>query len=189
LFLAIPACNRFTPVAPDRGEEVYVDVPGSVGFDIKLADSGNGSFRVTANYTSQGRTAKFRVEFGPPKTIDFPMRAGEGRFVSEPGSDASVLLLDLKKALEAKALPNKVQRSESLPFTFVNIGEDLSQAPGGGFNVDPPGNWTAMKLFLGKGKQESQLFLNINPVIRKGQFSIKDPDYGDLALVQLAKVL
>jgi hypothetical protein len=31
------------------------------------------------------------------------MRMGEGTFAAEPGSDASVLLFDLKKALEAKA--------------------------------------------------------------------------------------
>ena len=131
LLLATPACNRSTTAAQDRTEEAYVPVPGSVGFDIELFDSGNGSFRLNANYTSQGRTARFRVEFGPAKTVgdskDFPMRAGEGRFVAEPGSDASVLLFDLKKALEAKAIPAEVHRLESLPFTFVNIGEDLSR--------------------------------------------------------------
>jgi hypothetical protein len=195
LLLGTPACNRSTTAAQDRTKEAYVPVPGSVGFDIKLFDSGNGSFRLNANYTSQGRPAKFRVEFGPAKTVgasdskDFPMRAGEGRFVAEPGSDASVLLFDLKKALEAKAIPVKVKRLESLSFTFVTIGEDLSQAASGGFNSAPPGNWTAMKLFIGEGEHEGQVFLNINRAIRKGQFSIKDPDYGDHVLAQLAKVL
>jgi hypothetical protein len=107
----------------------------------------------------------------------------------EPGSDAGILLFDLKKALEAKALPSKVQRVESLPFTFVNVGDNLSRAAGGGFNAAPPGNWTAIKIFIGEGEQEEQVFLNINPVIRKGQFSIKDTDYGDLLLAHLAKVL
>jgi hypothetical protein len=166
-----------------------------VGFDIEPFESGNGSFRLMATYTSQGRTAKFRVEFGPAKPVgakdskDFPMRVGEGRFVAVPGSDARVLLFDLKNALEAKMLPSKVQRLERLPFTFVNIGDGLSQAASGGFNAAPSGNWTAIKLFIGEGEQEAQVFLNINPVIRKGQFSIKDPDYGDLVLAQLARVL
>jgi hypothetical protein len=75
------------------------------------------------------------------------------------------------------------------PTTFVNIGENLSQGVNGGFNVAPPGNWTAIKIFIGEGEQESEVFLNINPVIKKGQFSIKDADYGDLVLAQLAKVL
>ena len=195
LLIATPACNRSTTAAQHRTEETYVPVQGSVGFDIEIFDCGNGSFSLMAKYTSQSKTAKFRVEFGPSKTVgaadskDFPMRVGEGRFVAERGSDASVLLLDLKNALEAKSLPSKVQRLESLPFTFVNIGEDLSQAAGGGFNASPPGNWTAMKLFIGEGDQEAQVFLNLNPVIGKGQFSIKDSDYGDLVLAQLAKVL
>ncbi|HWW13076.1 MAG TPA: hypothetical protein VN310_00325 [Candidatus Dormibacteraeota bacterium] len=200
LLLIAPACNRSTTAAQGRTAEAYVPDSGSVGFDIEPSESGNGSLRLKATYTSQGRTAKFQIEFGPAKTLgakdskdfpmkDFPMKVGEGRFVAEPGSDASVLLLDLKKALEAKALPSKVQRLDNLPFTFVNIGENLSQGASGGFNAAPPGNWTAIKIFIGDGEQEAEVFLNINAVIRKGQFSIKDAEYGDLALAQLAKVL
>jgi hypothetical protein len=86
--------------------------------------SKDGSFSLMATYVSLGKTAKFRVEFGPAKTMDataakdFPMKTGEGRFVAEAGSDASVLLLDLKKALEAKVNPSNVQRLNSLPFTY-----------------------------------------------------------------------
>jgi hypothetical protein len=195
LLLTTAACERSKTAPQARIAEAYVPESGSVGFDITTFESVNGSLRLTAIYTSQGRIAKFRVEFGTAKTLgandskDFPMKVGEGRFVSVPGSDASVLLLDLKKALEAKALPSKVQRLESLPFTFANIGEHLSQAANGGFNAEPPGNWTAIKIFIGEGEHEADLFLNINEVTRKGQFSIKDPDYGDLALAQLAEVL
>jgi len=46
-----------------------------------------------------------------------------------------------------------------------------------------------MKLFIGEGDQEGEVFLNTNLVIKKGQFSIKDPDYGDAVLAQLARVL
>jgi len=141
------------------------------------------------------RPLRFNGQPYPAKTVgakdskDSPMRMGEGRFVAEPGSDASVLLFDLQKALEAKALPSKVQRLQSLPFTFVNIGDNLSQGASGGFNAAPPGNWTAIKVFIGEGEQEAEVFLNINVVIKKGQFSIKDAEYGDLVLTQLAKVL
>ena len=72
----------------------------------------------------------------------------------------------------------------------ASIGSlDLSQAPGGGFNTNPPGGWTAMKIFIGEGEQESEVFVNLNPAIGKGQFSIKDADYGDKVLKQLATVL
>lgn len=195
LLLATPSCNRSTTATQGRTAEAYVPDSGSVGFDIAALEDGNGSLQLMAIYTSQGRTARFRIEFGPAKTVgakdpkDFPMKVGAGRFVSVPGSDASVLLFDLKKALEAKALPSKVQRLESIPFTFANIGENLSQAPSGGFNAEPSGNWTAIKIFIGEGEQEAELFLNLNQVTKKGQFSIKDSDYGDLALAQLARVL
>jgi hypothetical protein len=46
-----------------------------------------------------------------------------------------------------------------------------------------------MKIFIGEGDQEGDVFLNLNPVIKKGQFSIKDPDYGDIVLARLAQVL
>ena len=32
------------------------------------------------------------------------------------------------------------------------------------------------------------MFLNLNPVIKKGQFSIKDAEYGDIVLAHLARV-
>ena len=117
------------------------------------------------------------------------MTFGKGTFVAVEGSDASTLLVDLKQALEAKTIPATTSRVKSLPFTFVNLGDGQSQSPGGGFRSNPPGNWTAMKIFMGEGKQESEVFLNLNTVMKKGQFSIKDADYGDLALSEFAKVL
>jgi hypothetical protein len=44
-----------------------------------------------------------------------------------------------------------------------------------------------MKIFVARGDREGQVFLNLNPVLKKGQFSIKDADYGDMVLAQLAQ--
>ena len=146
-----------------------------------------------ATYESHGRAAHFGIELGPFTGAggdrDFPVKFGKGRFLAEAGSDASILLADLKKVLQAKTLPVGAPRSASLPFTFANIGDNLSQAAGGGFNEKPRGSWTAMKIFLGEGDQEAEVFLNYNLTMKKGQFSMKDPDYGDLVLRELAKVL
>jgi hypothetical protein len=46
-----------------------------------------------------------------------------------------------------------------------------------------------MKIFIGKGDQEGQVFLNLNPVSSGGQFSIKDSEYGDIVAARLAEVL
>jgi len=168
---------------------------GSVAFDIAPLGGNNGSTQWMATYTSQGKTAKFRIEFGPEKaapTKDLkavPVSFGTGRILAEPGSDSSALLPDLAKALEAKHAPARVKRVSFLPFTFVNIGTDLSQAPGGGFSAKPSGHWIATKIFIGEHDQEGQFFLNINPATNKGQFSIKDADYGDIVISGLAQVL
>jgi hypothetical protein len=47
----------------------------------------------------------------------------------------------------------------------------------------------AIKIFLGQADEEAEFFLDINPAIRKAEFSMKHPNYGDLAGSQLAKVL
>jgi hypothetical protein len=188
LLLLLTGCSR-----GERRSSVadtYIPDASSVAFDIEPIKGSSGSQQWTATYTSQGKTAHFRIELGvshPSK--DSSIKSGEGRFVAEAGSDASALLADLQKALEAKNLPKSSGRIANLPFEYANLGDNLSQASGGGFGTKPPGNWTAMKIFIGEGEHEGEMFLNINSTIKKGQFSIKDPDYGDLVLAELAKVL
>ena len=175
--------------------ETYISDPNSVGFDITPLPSDGSSHLWLATYSSQGKIAKFRIELGPSTPIndkesrEFDVKSGKGMFIPEPGSEASVLLADLKRALEAKTIPTKVRRVGSLPFQFVSLGKNQSQAVGGGFNAKPPGNWIPMKIFIGEGESEGEVFLNLNPVIKKGQFSIKDEEYGDIVLTYLAQVL
>ena len=175
--------------------EPYLADGSSVAFALEILQSGNGSQQWRGTYASQGKVAKFRIEFGPATPAeteagkDFNIKAGEGRLSPEAGSDSSVLLADLRKALQAKIQARPAPRRSSVPFTFANLGENLSQTAGGGFSAKPPGNWTTLKIFLGEGVQEGEVFLNLNPKIGKGQFSMKDPDFGDLVLMELAKVL
>lgn len=194
-FIVAGACNHPSTGTHEQVEDHYLLDPNSVGFDIEPLKGDDSTHQWLATYTSHGKTARFRIELSASKplegrdSLDFDFESGTGRFIAERGSDASVLLADLKKALEAKTSPAKVQRVSTLAFKFVSFGKNNSQAPGGGFNVKPPGNWTPMKIFMGKGEQEGQLFLNLNPVLKKGQFSIKDQEYGDIVLAQLAQVL
>src|SRR5438270_1510179 len=113
--------------------EQYLSDSASVGFDIEPADAQGLELKYIATYKSGGKTARFRVEFTTSKPVDdkesreFHIQTGRGKFVAEPESDASVLLADLKRALGAKVLPSKVQRTSSIPFTFVSFGENQSQ--------------------------------------------------------------
>ena len=188
------ACNRPLQGTQEHASETYIPVPGAVSFDIKPLSTFEG-YAWLATYQGQGKTARFRIELAKADSLDdaesrsFDIKSGQGRLVAEPGSDASALLKELRTALEAKSLPAKVRRVSTLPFTFVTFGQHQSQATDGGFSSNPPGNWTPMKIFIGEGEQEGEVFLNLNPVLSKGQFSIKDPDYGDIVLRQLASVL
>jgi hypothetical protein len=194
LSTAAVACNQSVRGTQEHASDTYISVPGAVPFDIQPLPSKAGP-EWLATYQAHGKTARFRIEFRDAHnlddrdSLDFDAMSGKGRFVAEPGSDCSALLSDLKVALEAKSLPAKVRRVNTLPFTFVSFGRNQSQAPDGGFFADPPGNWTPIKIFIGHGDQESQVFVNVNPILRKGQFSVKDPEYGDIVLKQLAGVL
>ena len=46
-----------------------------------------------------------------------------------------------------------------------------------------------MKIFLGEGESEGEVFLNFNSAVGKAEFSIKASDYGDFVMAELAKVL
>jgi hypothetical protein len=165
-------------------------------FDMELLPgSGGGTQQWIGTYNASGKIARFRMDFGAPESTpgktaaEPPVKSTEGTLLPEAGSDSSVLLADLQKALHAKTAPQIPVTKTSIPFTCIYLGENLSQASGGEFSANPPGNWTAMKLVFGDGARESQILLHINASTRKGQFSMKDPRYGDLALAELAKAL
>src|SRR5262245_1139066 len=189
LFLAVLGCKSAAPKEPP-----YSPGEGAVAFDLVL-ESGpsnmQGPTKWLATYQSGGHAARFRLEFGSTKESSqkpLPISFGKGRFVAVPGSDNTALMAELQEALEAKGLPEKSGRAESLPFEFVNLGCDLYRTPTG-LSGDRKGNWCAIKLFLGNGQKEGEVFLNLNSALGKGEFSLKDPDYGDFLVAELARVL
>jgi hypothetical protein len=175
--------------------EPYISDPNSVEFDISPLPGNDGSRQWLATYSGQNKTAKFRIVIGPPvpmnseKDTGMKMSSGSGAILAVPDSDSSTMLAALAKALEAKHVPAHAQRASRLPFTYVILGENNSQASGGGFSEKPAGSWTAMKIFVGDGEDEGEVFLNFNSVSRKAQFSEKDVDYGDTVVAKLATVL
>jgi len=190
----LSACHWHTSTQGPAAEP-YIADSYSVGFDIAPIQSGNGAMQWLATYASQGRIARFKIELDAASAGDSKdssnFKFGKGSIQAVPGSDASVLLTALEKALEAKRLPAHVQRSGSLPFTYAILGENQSQISGGGFNDKPAGHWTAMKIFIGSGEENDngEVFLNFNSATGRAQFSEKDSGYGDFVLAKLATVL
>lgn len=184
LLVILAGCNRSVQLIQKSPEpEAYVSDQGSLGFDLNqvLPDR-----EFIANYTAREKTARFRIQLDSPDPTAKNFAVGKGRFLPEPGSDSAAILTDLAKVLEAKKVPKKVTRAPSVPFEYVILGENMSKGKNG-FGVSPEGNWLVLKLFF--DNDDAELFLNLNPAINKGEFSIKDPDYGNYLIAQLAKVL
>jgi hypothetical protein len=182
------------PTHPPRleGIEAGAAVESAVTFDIAPAPSNGGKTEWMATYVSQGKTARFGIELGQGREVGVAginIQTSEGRLIAQAGSDASVLLIDLKKELQAKKFPAKVKRASSLSFNFAMLGEDQSRSPTGGFTSKPPGDWIAYKLTFEEGDEEGEVYLNLDPAAKKGEFSIKDADFGDFVLAKLATLL
>ena len=131
-----------------------------------------------ATYTNEGKTAQFRISL-PHKAL------GSGTFSREEKSDTSVLLRDLGKALRGK-VPDKVDQVDELTVTFYVLGDKMSKTEKGSFKGGGQGDWLLVKMFV--FHDEAEFYLNINEKTGKGEFAMKDPDYGDRVLKELAKV-
>lgn len=194
--LAPIACRRSAPPQANAVGGPYIPSAGSVPFDVSHVKGGDEvAGEWVATYASHGRTARFRIVIDPP---DAGLSAvDQGRFIAEPGSDAAPLVSDLKKALEADSLPEKVKRLPELPFEYTVFGDHLSQVPGGGFQPNPAGNWTTLKVLIedgddsmrDEGDDQVEVFLNLNAALKKGEFSIRESDDGDAVVERLAQVL
>jgi hypothetical protein len=136
---------------------------------------------------------KFRLEMllKTPKEKELFVFS-KGAIIREPDRDGTTFLKEVARAIEAKAdLPQKSEHKDRLDFGTTILGMAQSRHGnnniiGGCFASDPPGNWIAFKLFLADG--DGEIYLNINPVIGQGEFSLKDPDYGEVVLRELATV-
>jgi hypothetical protein len=132
------------------------------------------------------------VSCGPDKflvNLITPAQQGErfafttGRFCRYQKADARQCLESIARALEAKKIETPRERSECLPFQAAILGQDLNH----NLSSDPPGTWLAAKLFVADG--EGELYFNLSPKTGEAEISIKDSEYGDIVVRELAKVL
>ena len=109
--------------------------------------------------------------------------------MAAPGSDIGAQLEDLKTVLEAKQLAVHTALVRDVPLDALVLSEKQSENAGGGFSNKPPGVWVIVKLALPKGGDDDEVFLNINPLLGKSEFPIKDEPYGDFVVQELGRVL
>jgi hypothetical protein len=162
LGVLLTGCRGHSSTQEMAKAEPYISDPNSVEFDISPLPGNDGSRQWLATYSGQNKTAKFRIVIGPPvpmnseKDTGMKMSSGSGAILAVPDSDSSTMLAALAKALEAKHVPAHAQRASRLPFTYVILGENNSQASGGGFSDKPAGNWTVMKLLSAMEKMRAR---------------------------------
>lgn len=196
--LATVGCRSNKPAtnANEKMDDIQVPItgtdPGPAPLPFQIA-SGPAEWDVSkptewSCFASSGnRTVKFRLQVDALHPLEREMFSGKGRFVAEHGSDATDFLQKLASALSAKHLPKKSTQVQSLPFEIVVLGRNRAHKIPMGFSG--PGTWTAAKLFFGQGESESEVFFNLDPAHHQGEFSMKDEEYGDAVLAELAKVL
>ena len=179
---------------PESPVEIYAPHDGAVSFDVtSVSFAPDGSSTWEASYLASGKTARFKfvLASSQPLKDDKSLGFGRGRFIAVSGSDPEGLLEALKTNLEAKYKPIDVRRVSELPFVYADLGDYQSRNDDGSFQASPPGHWHVLKLFLAdeNAADDAEVFFNLNPSLKKGEFSIKDSDYGDDVLARLAKVL
>jgi hypothetical protein len=190
------APEKQKPSALTIEPKVQMPAPLTVLFDIRASlDPVLPNVEIyDCVYEARVKTAKFRLQLrqGHPVSGKITTAAAEGKFLAVAGSENSALLEDLMKALEAKRLPAHAPRAPELAFDAAVLGEKQSRSSAGDYSDNPPGDWKLIKIFLPKGGDEGEVFLNVNPILGilgKAELSIKDSDYGDYVLGQLASVL
>ncbi|HWD40487.1 MAG TPA: hypothetical protein VG944_16680 [Fimbriimonas sp.] len=142
-------------------------------------------------YESEGKVAKFKIKFKENHHAkgEFTTAAGQGRFVSVAGSDDSALMDDLANVLSSNTKPKRTQKVSELLFDMAIMGESQSKDPNGGFTSTPPGDWIYAKVVLPRFGDDGEMYMNLDPVKGKGEFSIKDAKYGSYLIEQLETVL
>lgn len=147
-----------------------------------------------ANYQSTGETAQFRIvlQLKQPSG-NSPFTFSKGSIEHIDGSNPQTFLRHLTTALMAEGEIARQPKVDKLPLDIAILGIGMSRAggtgqlAGGGFATHPAGSWIVTKVFLAEG--EAEVYLNLDPVSGVGEFSLKDPGYGNVVIQELSRVL
>jgi hypothetical protein len=193
------ACQRKAPPTSNPGTDTASTSDDSVSVSFKLQEVGRQKTKDgdeltwLATHESKSGVARFRIRMILKEASgDPPFVFSKGAFMREKDSQPAEFLRQVGKALEAKGGGKRKANVNSLDFTVALLGLNQSRGSGpdqaaGGFTSTPPGDWIVTKVFVAEG--EGEFYLNLNPKEGVGEISIKDSDYGDIVLQELARVL
>jgi hypothetical protein len=137
--------------------------------------------------------AKFRIELiiNEPKRNEL-FTFTKGALIREGGADGQWFLAELGRLLKARSIPEKATPLDRLAFDATILGMSQSRdgrpdQPADAYASDPPGNWIVTKVFVANG--DGEFYLNLNPTDGCGEISLKDEEYGDIVVRELAMIL
>jgi hypothetical protein len=112
-----------------------------------------------------------------------PIQFTTGRLCRHQETDARQCLDSIARVLEAKQVEAPHERSQCLPFQAAILGQNLNDH----LVSAPRGTWLATKAFVAGG--EGEFYMNLSPETGEGEISIKDPEFGNIVVRELAKVM
>ena len=183
-----------SPAAPDSSNDE--EEPPAARFKIQEVGrqkvSGGEEVTWLATHESTAGTARFRISLTLNDPAGGPQLAfSKCAFMREQDSQSSGFLRALAEALDAKGGIKKAPVADRLDFSVALLGQNVSRGPSGGFSGGS-GDWIVTKVFVGEEKDadsQGEFYLNLNSKEGIGEITMKDPDYGDIVLSELCRVL
>ena len=178
-----------------RRESLPSDQPGSFAItEVESKETPEGTQKAwRATSREGGEPFAFRLEMLlKVPSGKLPVAFSMGAIIREQAADGTRFLRDVARGIAAQSeVPTNTERHDRLDFSTAILGTSLSreagdQLIGGKFSSSKPGNWMAFKLYLADG--EGEVYLNLDPVSGQGEFTTKDPEYGEVVLRELAHV-
>jgi hypothetical protein len=201
LLLAASACSRPEPAPPAAQAPPPVAARPPAPPLPALPPTGPGSFALTEISAVAGGATRYLASVGDGASqacaFDIVIRpsvpVGGGHSMADvtlgrqPKSDCTAFLTALAPALGFKAKLPRPAAASRVEGVLAVLGRGQSARPGGGYSSNPPGPWTAAKLFL--ADDSGEVYLNLDEHDRAGEFSIKDEDYAKIVVTELAKIM
>jgi hypothetical protein len=145
-----------------------------------------------ARYGSGTAVAEFEIHMRVAEPASpSPFAPGSVTFRRVPNANGSGLLRDLAGALGLSEVPSVGTPLDELTCDVSFMGSHLTRGSGpdvlaGSFTSRPPGDWIVGKVFFADG--EGEVFLAVNPVLRRGEFLAKDPELATPALREFGRL-
>jgi len=196
VLLAISCVRRSGPPASGETSSELpkpASLPPGVFRIVETIAAADGGTRYVAKVDRGGANCAFDVVVSRAKDIAgsfFSMTMAT--LVRRPGADCTAFLRAMAFELGYKGeLPSPTPAKE-IKAAMAVLGTNQSRSPekpevAGSFSSTPTGHWTAGKLFLADCAGE--VFLNLNVHDGIGEFSVKDEDYANIVVGELAKIL